>query len=108
MSSNTKKPDAFLDQGYPSGYSFRQKFLSSPEFTIDLLKGFPIIKRSELRSKEGYAVDVAGAIENKELSPEAVLLRFVQKPRTWLSLKIGTHSKTPQLKAAKEVPLHRF
>ncbi len=97
MTSNTKRPDAFLDLGYPPGYAFREKFLTSPEFTVELLKGFNILKRSELKNKEGYAIDIAGAIEDKQLNAEAVLLRFVKKRRTWLSLKLGNHSKTPSL-----------
>jgi hypothetical protein len=96
-------PDAFLDQNYPSGYSFCQKFLSSPEFTIEFLRDFNVLKRSGLKTKEGYASDLAGALDNREISANEVLLKYVKKPRTWLSFKQGSYSKSPQLKPPEEL-----
>ena len=67
MTVKLKNPDAFLDVGYLEGYPFCQKFLSSPEFTVDFLKSFNVFRRSDLKTKEGYAINIAGAIEQKEL-----------------------------------------
>lgn len=96
-------PDAFLDQNYPSGSPFCQKFLSSPEFTIEFLRDFKVLKRSGLKTKEGYADDLARALCNKEINPIEVILKYINKPRTWLSIKQGGYSKFPQLKPPEEL-----
>jgi len=96
-------PDAFLDIGYPTGSSFFEKFLSSPEFTVDFLKSFNVSKRSDLKTKEGYAINLVGAILNNELSANELIIKYVQKPRTWLSLMQGAYSETPQLKNPKDL-----
>jgi hypothetical protein len=103
MTVKLKNPDAFLDVGYLEGYPFCQKFLSSPEFTVDFLKSFNVFRRSDLKTKEGYAINIAGAIEQKELDYNDLLIKYVQKPRVWLSLMQGTHSEIPQLKNPRDL-----
>ncbi|HEY9853374.1 MAG TPA: hypothetical protein V6D28_28130 [Leptolyngbyaceae cyanobacterium] len=103
MGGKLYNPDAVLDQNYPSGYSFCQKFLSSPEFTVEFLKDFNVFKRTDLKTKEKYAIDVAEALFNKEISPHEVLVKYVKKPRTWLSIKQGTYSQFPQMKSPEEL-----
>jgi hypothetical protein len=103
MTVKPKNPDAFLDVGYLEGYPFCQKFLSSPEFTVDFLKSFNVFRRSVLKTKEGYAINIAGAIEQKELDYNDLLIKYAQKPRVWLSLMQGTYSETPQLKSPKDL-----
>lgn len=104
MSTKPHNPDAFLDQGYPSGYPFCEKFLSSPEFTVEFLTNFRVFKSSTQTTKAGYAMDVAEALHNrKSLDPTTFLLEYVKKPRTWLSFKKGNYLKTPQLKPLEEL-----
>ena len=55
MTVKTKNPDAFLDVGYLEGYPFCQKFLSSPEFTVDFLKSFNVFRRSDLSTGQKVA-----------------------------------------------------
>jgi len=98
MTVKTKNPDAFLDVGYLEGYPFCQKFLSSPEFTVDFLKSFNVSRRSDLKTKEGYAINIAEATESGEIDLNDLLIKYVKKPRVWLSLMQGAYSGTPQLK----------
>jgi len=100
-------PDAFLDLGYPDGDFFCEKFLSSPEFTSELLKQinkkFNIEKRSPKKDKEGYAHNLTQAIRFNELNTNDLLLEYVKKPRTWLSFKLGSCLNYPELKQPKNL-----
>jgi len=101
MSKSLQNPDAFVDIGYPDGDLFCEKFLSSPEFTSDLLKEinkkFDVEKRSYKKDKEGYAQNLAQAIRFNELSKNNFLLEYVKKPKTWLSFKLGSYLNCPTL-----------
>lgn len=101
MSKPLQNTDAFVDLGYPEGYFFCEKFLSSPEFTSDLLKEinkkFKVEKRSPKKDKEGYAHNLAQAIRFNELSENDLLLEYVKKPRVWLSFKLGSYLNHPVL-----------
>ncbi len=111
MSKPLQNTDAFVDLGYPEGHFFCEKFLSSPEFTSDLLKEinkkFKIEKRSPKKDKEGYAYNLAQAIRFKELSANDLLLEYVKKPRVWLSFKIGSCSNYPDINKP-EILLKQF
>lgn len=98
MTVKLKSPDAFLDVGYLEGYPFFQKFLSSPEFTVDFLKSFNVSRKNNLKTKEGYAINIAEATESGEIDFNDLLIKYVKKPRVWLSLMQGSSSETPQLK----------
>ena len=101
MSKSLQNPDAFVDIGYPDGDLFCEKFLSSPEFTSDLLKEinkkFDVEKRSSKKDKEGYAHNLAQAIRFNELSANNLLLEYVKKPRIWLSFKLCSCLNCPAL-----------
>jgi hypothetical protein len=96
-------PASFLDLGYPPGYSFCEKFLSSGEFTISFLNEFDVFRGSELKTKAGHAINVARALDNKTLDSHEFLLEYVKKPRTWLTLKTGTYAKLPKLSSPEEL-----
>ena len=98
MTVKLKSPDAFLDVGYLEGYPFCQKFLSSTEFTVDLLKSFNVSRKNNSKTKEGYAINIAEATESGEIDFNDLLIKYVKKPRVWLSLMQGSSSETPQLK----------
>jgi len=103
MSTKPHNPDAFLDQGYPPGYSFCEKFLSSPEFTVEFLTKFKVFKSSAQKTKVGYAMDVAKALDSGSLDPTNFLLEYVRKPKTWLSFKKGSYLKIPELNPPEEL-----
>lgn len=103
MGKKSYNTEAFLDVGYPQGYAFCQKFLSSPEFTVAFLKSLKAPKVSDLKTKEGYAIDLATAIDSGKFKSDEFILKYVKKPRTWLSFKQGNYSKVPQLKSPDEL-----
>jgi len=98
MTVKLKSPDAFLDVGYLEGYPFCQKFLSSPEFTVDFLKSFNVSKKNSSKTKEGYAINITEATESGEIDLNDLLIKYVKKPRVWLSLRQGEYSETSELK----------
>ncbi len=88
---------AFVDRGFPPGSEFCLKFLSSPEFNaLALRKLAPSAPRQE--RKEDIASRIVQALDRGQLTPDRVLLTYVQQPRTWLSLKQGECIRTPDLK----------
>lgn len=47
-----------------------------------LSKLYVILERLiELKTKEDYAINIAGAIEQKELDSNDLLIKYAQKPR---------------------------
>ncbi|MBF2066896.1 MAG: hypothetical protein IGS39_21135 [Calothrix sp. C42_A2020_038] len=88
--------NAFVDCGFPPGRDFSVKFLSSKEFTADILRGLISSGQRNLR-KDEVASKVADALEKGKLTPNEVLLEYVKQPRTWLSIQIGLHKSTPTL-----------
>ncbi|MFN6572569.1 hypothetical protein [Dendronalium sp. ChiSLP03b] len=89
---------AFVDHGFPPGSEFCEKFLSSNEFTLETLQlissGTGSLKKAEL------AVDIANALEKGKLTSDEILLAYVKQPRIWLSLKLGTCARTPNLNSS--------
>ena len=88
--------NAFVDCGFPPGRDFCVKFLSSKEFTADILRGLISSGQRNLK-KDVVASKVADALEKGNLTPDEVLLAYVKQPRTWLSIKTGLHFLTPTL-----------
>lgn len=107
MSKSLQNPDAFVDLRYQEGDFFCEKFLSSPEFTSELLKEinkkFTVEKRSSKKDKEGYAHNLAQALRFNELNASDLLLEYVKKTRTWLSFKIGSCLNYPTLNNPKNL-----
>ncbi len=90
--------DAFVDNGYAPGREFCEQFLLSPEFTLQSLQ--PILSGSSRLKKAELAAEIANALEQGKVTPETILLEYVKQRKTWLSLKLGTHVLTPNLKPA--------
>jgi hypothetical protein len=90
--------DAFVDNGYAPGREFCEQFLLSPEFTLQSLQ--PILSGSSRLKKAELAAEIANALEKGKVTPETILLEYVKQRKTWLSLKLGTHVRTPNLKPA--------
>ncbi|MBW4598538.1 MAG: hypothetical protein KME29_02735 [Calothrix sp. FI2-JRJ7] len=88
--------NAFVDCGFSPGRDFRVKFLESKEFTADILRGLISSGQRNLKKDEA-ASSLADALEKGNLTPDEVLLAYVKQPRTWLSIKTGSHSCTPTL-----------
>jgi hypothetical protein len=88
--------NAFVDNGFPPGTDFCIRFLSSPEFNITTLRGLAASAPSH-EKKEAIALRIAHALERGELTADKVLLTYVKQPRTWLSLKQGYCTRTPEL-----------
>lgn len=93
--------NAFVDNNYPPGRQFCVKFLSSPEFKVETLR--TLISSTKSQRKQEIAANIADALEKKLLSPQEVLLAFVKQPRTWLSIKIGLHLRTPTLNSPESL-----
>ncbi|WP_414530563.1 hypothetical protein [Nodularia chucula] len=90
--------NAFVDHGYNPGREFCEKFLSSNEFTVETLQ--LISSQKHGLKKADLAVDIANALEKGKLTPEEILLAYVKQSRTWLSLKLGTCARTPNLNSS--------
>lgn len=88
--------NAFVDSGFSPGREFCVKFLSSKEFTVNILRGLISSGKRNLR-KDEIASGVADALEKGKLTSDEILLTYVKQSRTWLSLKIGQHLQTPNL-----------
>jgi hypothetical protein len=91
--------NAFVDNGFSPGREFCFKFLSSKEFNVATLRKLVSSGTSQNR-KEEVAVRVANALEKGELTPDKVLLAYVKQPRTWLSIKLGQCTWTPNLNSS--------
>jgi hypothetical protein len=94
------KPDAFIDYGYselPKNL-FAEKFLESPDFTVQLLRQING-KKGSSENKEKIAKLIAEKISQKILDPEEVMLNYLAKPRGWLSFKTGKYSLLPERKS---------
>ena len=88
--------NAFVDCGFSPGSEFCVKFLSSKEFTVDILQELILSGKRNLRKHE-VASRVADAFEKGKLTSDKILLAYVKQPRIWLSIKIGLHLCTPTL-----------
>ncbi|MBD2013515.1 hypothetical protein H6F96_05760 [Microcoleus sp. FACHB-53] len=95
-------PNAFVDNGFPSGIDFCVQFLSSPEFNDVTLRNLAPSASSK-EKKHDLALRVARALEQSQLTPNQVLLEYVKQPRRWLSLKQGQCEKTPHLKSPAQL-----
>ena len=93
--------NAFVDNGYTPGEEFCEKFLSSSEFTVETLR-FISSGTSRLKKNE-VAVYIANDLVKGKLTPEEILLPYVQQSRTWLSLKLGSSRINPNLNSAKSL-----
>lgn len=93
--------NAFVDNGYTPGEEFCEKFLSSSEFTVETLR---LISSGTSRLKKNeVAVHIANDLVKGKLTPEEILLPYVQQSRTWLSLKLGSSRINPNLNSAKSL-----
>ncbi|MDZ8034998.1 hypothetical protein [Nostoc sp. DedSLP04] len=90
--------NAFVDHGFPPGQEFCVKVLSSPEFTVETL-GIISSQTSRLKKAE-LAVDIANGLEKGKLTSDEILLAYVKQSRRWLSLKLGTCVRTPNLNSS--------
>ncbi|MBD1933336.1 MULTISPECIES: hypothetical protein [Cyanophyceae] len=95
-------PNAFVDNGFPSGIDFCIQFLSSPEFNVVTLRKLAPSASSK-EKKQDLALRVAHALEQGQLTSNQVLLEYVKQPRMWLSLKQGQCEKTPNLKSPAQL-----
>ncbi|AFZ58730.1 hypothetical protein H6G54_20680 [Anabaena cylindrica FACHB-243] len=93
--------NAFVDNGYTPGKDFCEKFLSSTEFTVETLR--LILSGTSNLKKDNVAIHIADALEKGKLTPEQILLPYVKQSRTWLSLKSGSCTITPNLNSAKSL-----
>ena len=87
--------DAFIDHGF-SDRDFLRHFLSSPEFTVATLKKLIPSKKSN-QSKEDLVTEIEDALDRKVISAEDILLAYLEHPKPWLSFKLGSHLKEPDL-----------
>ncbi|WP_019500788.1 hypothetical protein [Pseudanabaena sp. PCC 6802] len=90
--------DAFIDLGF-SDKDFLRHFLSSPEFTTTTLKKIISSKKTN-QSKDDLVSEVERALDNKTISANDILLAYLECPKSWLSFKLGSHSKEPDLEDA--------
>lgn len=67
----------------------------------------PLESQVYLPAKEVLALRIADALETGKLTPEQILLPYVKQSRTWLSLKKGSCTITPNLNSA-EILLTQF
>jgi hypothetical protein len=94
------KPDVFIDYGYselPKNL-YAEKFLESPDFTVQLLRQING-KKGSSENKEKIAKLIAEKISQKNLTSEWVISNYLAKPRGWLSFKTGKYSVLPQCKS---------
>lgn len=91
-------PNAFVDNGFPSGIDFCIRFLSSPEFNVATLRKLAPSATSK-EKKQDLALRIAHALEQGQLTSNQVLLEYVKQSRMWLSLKQGQCERTPDLKS---------
>ncbi len=92
-------PNAFVDNGFPSGIEFCTQFLSSCEFNVPTLRNLVPPSTPSKEKKQDLALRIAHALEKGQLTPNQVLLEYVKQPRAWLSLKQGQCETTPNLKS---------
>lgn len=87
-------PKVFIDNDYPEGKQFCEKFLSSPDFTVQTLK--TLTKTSSSDKKEDIARKIAEEVINENILSNQVLLAYVKQSRMWLSVKLREQPpKTP-------------
>lgn len=96
-------PNAFVDNGFPSGIEFCIQFLSSCEFNVAALRKLVPPSTPSKEKKHELAWRVAHALEQGQLTWNQVLLEYVKQPRMWLSLKQGQCEKTPNLKSPAQL-----
>lgn len=93
---------AFIDHNYPTGASFCQQFLASPEFRLECLKSIdPSLTSSDLKTKSNVAARLATMLEREQVLAENILIAYVKQPKMWFSFKLGNHKELPELKQAK-------
>lgn len=90
--------NAFVDHGFSSGKEFCEKFLSSPEFTLETLQ--LILSGTSRLKKDELAVHIANALETGQITSDEILLAYVKQSRTWLSFKLGMCACTPNLNSS--------
>ena len=93
--------EAFVDRGFPDQKTFCTQFLYSAEFTANTLQS--LVKRGKSKPKYNLATNLTEALANGTISPEEILLAFVQQPRKWLSLKLGPFNKYPTFTSARDL-----
>ena len=69
-------PKVFIDNDYPEGKQFCEKFLSSPDFTVQTLK--TLTKTSSSDKKEDIARKIAEEVINENILSNQVLLAYVK------------------------------
>ncbi|MEM8543964.1 MAG: hypothetical protein AAGF66_08250 [Cyanobacteria bacterium P01_H01_bin.119] len=95
--------NAFRDNGYASGRDFCSFLLRSPEFSYECLRQivaeYPNLRAAtkDLKTKDSVASELSAFLERDLVSAEAILLKYVQQPRSWLSFKIGSYQNLPIL-----------
>jgi hypothetical protein len=95
-------PNAFVDNGFPSGIDFCFQFLSSPEFNVVTLRKLAPSASSKEKKQE-LALRIAHALDQDQLTLNQVLLEYVKQPRMWLSLKQGQCEKTCNFKSPAQL-----
>jgi hypothetical protein len=101
MVNRNSSPDAFIDRGFPDSKSFCTQFLYSPEFSLYALKSLAVKDKS--LPKYELASRLAELIENETLRGEEVMRSFVKQPRKFLSFKLGSYKKLPELRSANNL-----
>lgn len=75
----------FIDNGYPSGYEFLEKFLSSPDFLSKTLYEINPLHRSFNKTQK--ASEIINLLKQGVLTKNEILLSYVKQTRNWLSFK---------------------
>ncbi|MDZ8238745.1 MAG: hypothetical protein RMZ69_16630 [Nostoc sp. ChiQUE01a] len=103
LQKNTDKDNilAFIDKGFSDSKVFCTQFLYSSEFTLNTLKG--LVEGGKNRSKYHLSASLAEALQVQIISPDDILLAFVQQPRKWLSVKLGNSMRHPIFKPASNL-----
>lgn len=99
------RPNVFIDNGYSEGEEFCLQFLSSPDFTVTMLKN--VVKSAKSAKKHEIAQVVVQDLKNNRISANEILLAYVKRSRMWLSVKLGIVENVPQCKSP-DILLHKF
>ena len=83
----------FVDNGF-QGEAFRQQFISQ-EFTIQSLREL-VSSSGGKTTKDSFVEKVTRNLKSGELTTNDILLSYVQRPRMWLSFKLGQYTELPK------------
>src|SRR5829696_1282920 len=91
--------NAFVDIGYEPGFVFTNFLLQSSEFSLATLRG--VSRSPSNTSKRAFAHQIASALRDGDLNPRELLRAYARQPRQWLSFRLGSPIRFPELQPAE-------